>query len=865
MPLYDDIADAVDVVPDGTWQVNVMDLEDASLETNEEAWFGALADPGEGSVWLRIDLSSFADDVELKLWWAAKKTSGNYDPAVSRSTVFEVNIELVSYSPVDDVFDPNAPDWTVLSSEDFDGVFSFGRESAHAITDGYTLQGSRIYYMRFTPQGLGQTIPLFGTFEFGAAVDWDTTTSDVSVEFNSGAGVTESGGVLSTSAGINPDDFPGGYPSPIDGPWTFRVSGSELPPAGQYRVELEMRCTTTPQSELMFMVARRNGLTVGIGMLGGFTGDTSLTGSFVWRELTDYVAFGGYSPDMFGPSALPVLPGDTYEFAIFNWYEDPGAETYEIRGLRWRPYIVGGSAGPPINLLDIPDIPAGATDFTDIPDLSALIGEGSYDPWIFDMAVDDSGNVYVSFTVTSATSAPKSVLGVLKWNGSSWSLLTKDPFNLGGDASFHVADNVSGGIIMWSMDCDGTDLYFAFGITYGTALPGDGLFESEIRVTKVTAGGSVSNVGSPLQPLPSSTYTTTPGQYDQGIPLVKCSPQGVPWLAFATNDPTTSIGFSWANVGFVYRWDGAAWVDTNFWASAAFVNPHSSPTPESGDLNAVDPYPKTSIELAFRQNASDDAAEYPIAIYNVWYDASPFDLDKPVGENYVSGYNPDDTWQTPTIFRFVDFFPPGDEFAQSGSQQWGEISVQAMRLVASPTRFYVAAALWSGLVGTEGVMALEIVPEEGGFSFAPITETVFEGRRISPRRPVDGQLLWVDPTAIELGVTWEDDSDSVWFGYDSNQLDWHPVIGQIAEVGNGDGFAWASKNNMPFAGNADGTSRLIAKDGVVYWFGGLYIDTPSVSRFEPMLWVMPVDDTYVPWRPGPGVAFRPHIYRRILG
>jgi hypothetical protein len=844
-PLYDEITASYEAVVDGLWHVVSLDLEDSTLETAEEAWFGSL-NPGEGSLWLKIDLSDRVEDEPIPFWFFAKKTSGNYDTANS-VLQFRAILHLMStYAP--DGFDESAPDYSLLSFENVYTMHSWVRESTnHDETAGFTLLGGYIYYLRVTPDGIGQSIPLFGTIEFGYAVEWTTTTSDVTVDFNSGNGVTESGGVLTEDQGLNPDDFTGQYPSPIDAPYTFKVSGAELPPSGLYRCEVEARCTTTPMSETLFVLVRRNGMPIGIGYMGTF-GSADLTSSFAWREITDYAAFGSYNVDAFGPSQLPVLGGDEYEFAFYNWYDDDGSEAYEIQGLRWRPYYLGGSPGPAIKLLDIPDIPAGATDFDDIPDLGALAGENGYDPWLFDMAVDDNGDAYITFTVSSTANPGNIIATVLKWDGSNWTLITNDPFNLGGDGSFTNNGNVVDSVQVWSMDCDGTDLYFAFGITIGSVVS-FGNFDSEIRITKVTPGGSVSAVGSAIAPLASATYASMPGQYTQGIPYVKCSPAGVPWVAFGQNDPTNANA-QWANYGFVFRFNGSTWVDTNFWDTCAFVNPHSSPTAESGDINGVDPYPKAAIELAFK-----GSSEAPFGIYNVWYDASPFDDDQPVGETYVSKESGSDTWASPTVFRFGDYFPPGDEFQYFQGQQWAEIAVQAMRMVASQNGVYVAAALWSGLEGTGGITALKINDD---LTLSPIQQTA-----LGPRRPYDASMLWVDPTAVELGVT-DEGGDSIWIGYDSNLLDWHPVIAQIADTGTYDGFAWASKENMPIASNADGTGRLIAKDGIVYWLVGAYFDNvANGDKSGPQLWVMPIsDEVYIPWIPG---GFRPHIYRRILG
>lgn len=97
---YDDIVDALALTADGSEHVVTLDNTGATLQTGESTYL-----EGWPTVWVKIDLSAFADGTVFAVPMALAKTGGDagFDPYLA---VFKVN---------DASFDPSAPDFSKLS------------------------------------------------------------------------------------------------------------------------------------------------------------------------------------------------------------------------------------------------------------------------------------------------------------------------------------------------------------------------------------------------------------------------------------------------------------------------------------------------------------------------------------------------------------------------------------------------------------------------------------------------------------------------------------------------------------------------------------------------------------------------------
>ena len=540
---------------------------------------------------------------------------------------------------------------------------------------------------------------LYGSFEFSYAVNWEYHETDVTVEYNSAAGVTASSGVLTSNQRFYYADYEDGgvfYPSAIEADWTFRVSGDQLPPPGRYRVEFEVK-EVVGVSNLM-CVSRRNDHPLAVTQTDY---DESITTTYKWLPITDITPWGGYNTDQWGPAALPVLADDTYEFAFweFAFSGDPTPNDYQIRGMRWYCMERGGTPGEEIPLIDVPEWPAGATGFDDIPDLRGLSATPTDHPvFIIDFVVLDNDDVYLMWNGWVTTLGGPHRAHLVRWDGASWTYITNDPFGEGGSGTYTTGGDEDS-IVQWSMGTDGTDVYLVYGRS--DDLHASGYWNHKVHVRRYDTGSTTwSELGTGVQPLAPDVMASVPCSYNMGMPRINISPGGVPWICFASNNPSTEDSDDWAEKAWVYFWNGSAWVDAEL---PQPVNPHTNaPAEYTLDIAVIQAFPQPALEMTFATHAGP--GENPSVVYNVWYEAESVpgpdhDIDKWEGEWVYHEYGgAPGSWST-LNFRFADYYPPGDAFHYASNFPDQEVMNQGMFLEHGNSTPILVAALWTGGIG----------------------------------------------------------------------------------------------------------------------------------------------------------------------
>ena len=608
-----------------------------------------------------------------------------------------------------------------------------------------------------------------------------------------GAGVTVSGDHLEEdSTAYTFDDVTGSdWPSVFDTRVTTYVRDDNLPPAGRYRVFAEMRQDGSDDS---YCTIRRNGLPYALVTTQGFTGFTSRNldpTTWTWVELTDQVQRQRPS-ERYGPEYCPVLSGDEYQFSIWN----DGNDVVQIRRTAWFLVEEGGSAGPPIQLLEMPELPEGSANAVDIPDLTrwgAGVGGGTMLSGK-DICVTDNGDIYVLFDEASAypfSSPPPKVmtarLGV--WSGGSFTVITDDPFDVGGDTKYRywageglngMSDSPVPDIITaFSIDTDGTNVYVAFGKTDGTYTHDSWETDGDQMDTDKDAnyllhvykwnGSSYSAMGAGFRAFEPDNRRAQPGAYEFGNPQVRCSPAGEIYVAYVMLDTSLLLfpAGDYSNDheisgGCVAHWNGSAWVDLGL---PFPVNPHNtgdgwSQTLTSVDSATIDVNLSRQIDLAF---IDETVCVAFLAVYDIPSSVDPDVNPKSITcQWHYSEY--DGSWSAFEKFHFSDFYvddgTPGN-FKDNTSLWWepGEQWHQGMALRDDNNgTVYLAAALgWDG-TGVNPVITLKR-PPGGPFEQYP-----------TPIIPGYGGLdreggMWSDPTGCDMCV---DGDGNVWAIFDKS-------------------------------------------------------------------------------------------------
>lgn len=858
MAAYDNIGSAYVMIQDGAWRTISMTTRGATYETNEKAevWSG---DDGRETTWMALDLRAVDPGDTVLVSMAGKLTEG--DEGVfgeSNRTWWPMLSIWYDSQATTPVWDPASPDFGPgdFSLQNFQSFtpspLSFGQlgnNRPYFVTFDMEFPGGTRYYFSLTAQSQRFSAPfLYGTAEISYAVNWTSYSSDITVDVSPSASVV-SGDTVRENRFSNTFNFSSPYTDFIGMPYTFRVSGAQLPPAGRYRVTCQMREQDAGVADV-FCTIRRNGYPLGVSQPTMLTG---LTGSFTDRTLTDLTPFGGYTDDVLGPTAIPVLAGDTFEFAFFNGFDDasPSAENFDIKNLKWWPLESGGQAGPEIKLLDIPELPAGASDYSTIPNIEDInhVSDSFYN--IQDMVVLDNDDVHCFFHADSGATATKDIIIHTLFSGGTWSLVTNDPCGIGGGGVFPSSSFSVGSIHQWSVGSDGTDIWLVHGIC--TSIHGTGYPNYEIRVRKYSSG-TWSTVGSAIQPLAPGTFASQPGGYNHGKPQIKISPGGVPWITFGQNDPTVLYTDTWTSKVFAYFWNGSAWTDAGL---PQPTNPHpSTPGPADAfiDVAVVQDYPRSMVQMTFA--GAGGPSENPSVLYMAYYDSDDWPESPPplrFAEWYYQEYQgTPSSWSTPDNFLISDYYPPGAEYVFRDGEDYtssSEIWHQGLTFSHNDDGPIIAASLGGSSSYIGGLVVLHMV----GGQWAPyhsLTTTDL------PSGPLDKIYLWVDPGGAEMAV----DSEGLPFiTFQSNPavFGWtNPPILQPRETGTGDGHAWSClTRTVGFDSEIDAPPRMIAKGTTLYYLDKQRIDTvDGVAlnyRNRPLLWIIPRStEVHIPWKRG---------------
>lgn len=867
-PPYDNIGDAYVLVQDGAWHTLTLTTRDATYETNEqtELWSG---DAGREVVWMKLNLSAASSDAVVTIF--CKLTEGDEGLFGSGADVWWPQISIwYDSQATTPVWDEDNPDFGVgdfglTNFQEFAPTelgfsnFVFGASARpYAFRPSLTFTAGFVYYLAFGVQDAHFSPPyLYGSAEVSYAVDWIPFDSDVTDDVSPSCTVVS--GAVRENRFSNTFNFASPYTDFIGMPYSFRISGDQLPPPGRYRVTCEMREENAGVADV-FCTIRRNGYPIAVSQPTMLTG---LSGSFSSRQLTDMTPFGGYTDDVVGPTALPVLAGDVYEFAFFNAFDDatPSAENFDIKNLQWWPIETGGKSGPEIKLLDIPELPAGASDystFTNVEDINH-VSDSFYN--IQDMVVLDNGDVHCFFHADAGASAGKDIIIHALFSGGTWTLVTNDPCGIGGGGLFSSSSFDVGSIHQWSVGSDGTDIWLVHGIC--TSIHGSGYPNYEIRVRKYSSG-SWSSVGSAVQPLAPGTFASQPGGYNHGKPQIKISPGGVPWITFGQNDPTVSFTDNWTSKVFAYFWDGSAWTD------AGLPQPTNPQPRGAGDADAfidvavVQDYPRCMVQMTFA--GAGGPSEDPSVLYMAYYDSDDWPESSPplrFAEWYYQEYQgTPGSWSTPDNFLISDYVPPGAEYVFRDGHDYrstSEIWHQGLTFSHNDDGPIIAASLGGGTSYIGGLVVIHMVGGQW--------EPYYSRPGVLPTGPLDKIYLWVDPGGAEMAVT-DDGLPFVTFQSNPAVFGWTntPIL-QPRETGTGDGHAWSClTRTVGYESDIDAPPRMIAKGTTLYYLDNQRFDTvDGVARNirTPMLWIIPrSDDVHIPWVPG---GFRPHFYRRILG
>ena len=412
---YDDIQNALVLIQDGEEHTVTLTNVGGSQETNEGTYIGT-----PGSTWMTFDVADYLegffnfsdpsglDGCNVHIYITDVSTdTGASDPS------FLPEIDTLKVADV--AWYRTSPDFSLL---DYEGVgdpmhrLRRGRHPHPARSDHRGIRrgagriaGSSLANMSKT----GQVVPAHVGLELREHRHHHLHVSDRRRpdhhrrDGRSGAGVTVSGDHLEKTAPRTPSTTSQaliGRRSSITRVTTY-VRDDNLPPAGRYRVFAEMRQDGSDDS---YCTIRRNGLPYALVTTQGFTGFTSRNldpTTWTWVELTDQVQRQRPS-ERYGPEYCPVLSGDEYQFSIWN----DGNDIVQIRRTAWFLVEEGGSAGPPIQLLEMPELPEGATTAVDIPDFTRWTASHSGSGTMLsgkDICVTDNGDIYILFDEADGT------------------------------------------------------------------------------------------------------------------------------------------------------------------------------------------------------------------------------------------------------------------------------------------------------------------------------------------------------------------------------------------------------------------------------------------------------------------------------
>lgn len=828
MPLYDNIVDALALTADAHPHTVSITTIGGGAEAGEPGGFPFTA-------WLKFDLSdylegTFAGGYNAHIELSAVKTAGSvsYFPWIQA-----LNVD-------DNTWDPTTPDFSKLSYAG-NGDLGDGTGTPTGTIDFYggsrDETGSFLSDMSQTGVWYLQVADWNGTEEGSITLTYTITpaapfVSNILASANGGkATVTIGADYINDSDNYDWSDVTfSDFPNITDIVPTFTLSGADLPGPGRWRVFARLKSATYPGDDAVCQI-RRNGFPLTTCLVGDNPPDQIET-TYKWIELTDQTSSGFRISNYDGPWLIPVLTGDEFEFSFTSFFSSgthgSGGDITIFEELRWYREEEGGQPGDPIQLLEIPDLPVGWPDIN--TPANFLHDPTGFFTWQKDLCVTDNGDVYIMFFESIAPGEAEDLRAAIhKWNGSTWSLVSDDPFGVGGDGSFpFVFDSTGTGTIMsFTMDTDGTDIFVAYGQNKGN-YDGTGDADWGIHVRKYSVGGaSWTALGGEIVGKAASTWAASPGSPNAAAPQIKCSPGGVPWITFCQNDPDVSRALFECQLPFAMYWDGGAWVDAQI---PEPTNPHTNADRDANDLSVVDFYTCVQVDLTFCQ--ATGPSENPTVAYYTYYGVTTsHDTGVPQYEWWFWEYGGTPGSWSSQHFNFGDLYdPPGDPTTVD--------FVQGFSFVNDGETPVLAAAHGTGGSTDYGVYIAKVDPAGGAVLTFPTV------------RPFDSEVgLWIDPSGADVVAT---DDGSIWVTIDSNFWSgggsW--MIKRVAEDGTGGGCCWASRRNNSTGLWLDNGSmhKTYSKGNIVY----ALCDTNHevTGDYVPTLWVIPFDpDPYIPWIP----------------
>jgi hypothetical protein len=867
-PLYDNIADAFELLPGGSpVTLSNVDATDENPINNEADYMA-----GNESTWAKVDLSDYIGDIEVTLEIASSTGAG-----------FTPYMEVIVV--IDPTFDPANPDWTKVDYASFgasppyigDGtttpppaVFTLvGGENDPASDTGRIMSFTGIFYFFFTDweyDGSEGSSSL--EYDISPPVCFDAV--DIINPESTTAAIT-SGRVVDTNAEWWDFFFPmdGAVPT-----LTMTWPG----PAGMFKMATSGRMSDTSPSGYVSgssidIVVRVDGRIFAGGT--STIGPLPLDGSDFSFQVYQGIAGAAYDDDDYAEALwIPISPGQTVEITIasrarqagspfgyiyfecekvcFFLDEDAPPSTYCTPSLRW----------PATPLGDVWGSPNGWGGQKFVPD-QIWVSEGitPYDeadfPWgvnwtSHDMCALENGNVYVVFhDATGASLGATHYVVIKKYTPGSDDWTQIATLNILPLVDDNYADAPS-------ITTDGEFIYVAWWEQVALGPPASGLWQWHCIK---------------LDPSDDSYVELGTGQNQQGVvdinqnydwntlaPFILPSPSGDVYVATveALDDPDVSAAYKWRMT--VWRWDGASWTDlampapspviseewevigeNGFYDQLAAMVAARSDGPCSDGFTIAVCYFDESIGFSGETNLQ--TISYTVG--TGWHDeiiSNPIQIEGSDRINFASGSDP-----------IEGDFPDGSPvYVIDHNLVWSEN--EGRLLLAFDLRAPSNDEIWDVWRMNDDGDQWELFNED----FPASTATPWRQYRNQAAIGPDGEIY-----RFTMGET---------FAYDNN---FEPKIAKTSP-GFNTGFAIATRNGIGEGATEDGAVRW----GVYNWassnmaicFAGTtcYVmmlietyqsngDGTSSDDFGEGFFVFKLP--YVPCVAG----FRPHIYRRILG
>lgn len=468
MPLYDNIADAFELIPGAQYTVT-LNCSGATNETNENAVLSMTA-----GIWLKLDLS--APGYQNLINWSGNDNQGRtldqVHVTVSLNRLSGTFIPYIDCLYASDAsFDVNSPDFSKMDY----GPFWFG--------DGTTTWGPTDKAGR-PDEGISPPLAIPGIFWL-KILDWNwAIDADGSVELTYEITPAD---IVATDV-VNPDsttasivsgwvrdsqaiytsaatDGAGWYwgadldkPDLVD---TLKIPNADLPSTGVYDCFLQYRNSVAVANDNVPFGVFRDELMLGSNIALVMVGSTS----------TQQIEVANTKDDgrMGNPSGIPIRGGDNIGFrmALYNDSDTSVAELGRI-ALRAQTFTVPGSN--PVLMIG-QELPLGVTiePTNDATHEATFIARGGEVESI-DLC-ELNGDLYLFWTETDGSRllGTLHILGpaISKWNGTTWTLLTNNLWGHGSDITW-LSSAVSRSHGSVACCSDGLYAYFVWAESDGT-------------------------------------------------------------------------------------------------------------------------------------------------------------------------------------------------------------------------------------------------------------------------------------------------------------------------------------------------------------------------------------------------------------